>query len=458
MGKTSDELKPHLNGHSKAHGGGARSATADDSIPAIRTQIEETREDLSETIDALQARLDPQHVKDELSAKVHEATVGRAEHLAHSAKEKLLEAKNKVGESIAPAVESLQHLVHPDGASSQAMNSASALKPIAEQVVVVFGASSGIGRETALQFARHGAKVVVAARNEEGLRSLVESTHNDKGAAVYQVADVTDVAEVQAVAQKAIDEFGRLDTWVHCAGISLYATAEETTSEEFRRVLEVNLLGTMHGALAAIPHLKREGRGALICISSVEGKRAFPYQSAYAASKHGIIGFLDALRLELQHEGVPISVTNVMPAGINTPFFDHARTKMGVKPQPVPPVYQPCVVAEAILYAAGHPTRDIVAGGAARAITAGQRLAPAAMDAMVLRTGFASQKTAEPKTIEAPDNFYQPLNGHGHIGGDFMTKVKVKSLGTWLETHPQAERALKGAAVGLAAVWLLRRR
>jgi NAD(P)-dependent dehydrogenase (short-subunit alcohol dehydrogenase family) len=157
------------------------------------------------------------------------------------------------------------------------------------------------------------------------------------------------------VADRAVAEYGRLDTWVHCAAVSLYATFEETTPEEFARLIEVNLVGRLTGAMAALPHLKREGRGALIHISSVEAKRSFPLQSAYSSSKHGIIGFLDALRMELMREGIPISVTNVMPAGINTPFFNKARTKMGVKPMPAPPIYHPQVVAEVILHAADIP-------------------------------------------------------------------------------------------------------
>lgn len=469
MGETTDELKTHLNGHSKttdstldasSHVAPTSTQMAEvvspepqerDDVSTLRNKIEETRDDLSGTIDALQSKLDPQRVKQQLSERLHESTVERAQHFAQTARDK-----------IADAMGAVQHAIRHDeiaGEGPGAHNRAvSFLKPIHEQVVVVFGASSGIGRETAIQFARRGAKVVVAARSEDGLTSLVESIHNARGEAAYQVADVTNLAQVQAVAQKAVDEFGRIDTWVHCAAISLYATAEETTPEEFRRVLDVNLVGTVNGALAALPHLKSGGQGALICISSVEGKRALPFQAAYAASKHGIIGFLDALRVELQHEGAHISVTNVMPAGINTPFFNHARTKLGVKPQPVPPIYQPSVVAEAILHAAEHPTRDIVAGGAAKMMTAMQRVAPGLMDAIVSRSSFEGQKTGELKPLDAPDNFYEPLKGYNHVGGDFTNKAKSRSFGTWLETHPKAQQALKGAALGLALLIILRRR
>src|SRR5215212_4750733 len=196
------------------------------------------------------------------------------------------------------------------------------LKPVEEQVVALMGASSGIGRETALRFAKRGAKVVVSARGEEGLDSLVEEIRCEGGEAMTVVADTSEFEQVKAVADRAVEEYGRLDTWVHLAAVGLFATFEQTTPEEFERVIAVNLMGQVYGAMAALPHIKREGRGTLIHISSMGAKRSIPLQSAYCASKHGIDGFLEALRVELKHEGWPISVTQVMPATINTPFFD----------------------------------------------------------------------------------------------------------------------------------------
>jgi NAD(P)-dependent dehydrogenase (short-subunit alcohol dehydrogenase family) len=332
------------------------------------------------------------------------------------------------------------------------------LKPISEQVVVVFGASSGIGRETAIQFARRGAKVVVAARGVDSLKTLVDSIRNFGGQATWQQADVLDFDQVQSVADRAVAEYGRLDTWVHCAAVSLYAKFEDTTPQEFKQLIEVNLVGQAYGAMAALPHLKREGRGALIHISSVEARRSFPLQSAYTSSKHGIIGFLDALRMELAHDGIPISVTNVMPSGINTPLFNNARTKLGVKPMPAPPIYHPQVVAEVILHAAENPTRDIYAGGAGRMMASLQKLSPALMDKVLMRSGFKGQMTNEPKSSNAPDNLFEPLQSHGRIGGDFHDQAKPKSMSNWLETHPQADRVLKGALLGGLAMWLMRRK
>src|SRR5215216_2588212 len=202
------------------------------------------------------------------------------------------------------------------------------LKPIENQVVVVMGASSGIGRETALRLAKRGAKVVVAARSEAGLRSLEGEIRGLGGEARAVVADVSEFEQVEAVAQRAVDEYGRLDTWVHLAAVGLFAPFDQTQPEEFRRVVEVDLMGQVYGAMIALPRIKREGRGALVHISSVVAKRSAPLQSAYSASKHGVDGFLESLRMELLREGwTNIGVTNVMPAAINTPFFTKARTK-----------------------------------------------------------------------------------------------------------------------------------
>lgn len=325
------------------------------------------------------------------------------------------------------------------------------LKPLEEQVVAVVGASSGIGRETALRFARRGARVVVAARDEAGLRSLVEEICGAGGDALAVPADVADYARVAAVAERAVAAYGRLDTWVHCAAVALYAMFADTTPEEFRRVVEVDLLGQVYGAMAALPHLRREGRGALIHVSSVEAKRAFPYHSAYGAAKHGVDGFLEALRVELRHEGLPIAVTQILPASIDTPLFDQARTKLGVKPKGVPPVYRPGLVADAILAAAEHPRRDLIVGDAGVALALIQRLSPRLLDALVVRGGFASQRTDEPKAADAPSNLDAPLPGYDRVAGDLGDRALGLSATTWLATRPAGRLGARvGTALGAA--------
>src|ERR687886_494081 len=324
------------------------------------------------------------------------------------------------------------------------------LKPLREQVVVVMGASSGIGRATAAGFAAQGAKVVVAARGEAGLRSLVEEIRAGGGQACAEVADVTDPAQVQRVAQRAVTEYGRLDTWVHAAAVLLVAPFERTTPEEFQRVIDVNLMGQVHGAMAALPHLKEQG-GALIHISSMGAKRGVPLQTAYCASKHGIDGFVETLRTEVRREELPISVTNIMPATINTPLFDQARTKVGVKPVAPPPIYQPGVVVDAILYAAEHPVRDLVVGGSAKALILGEKLAPRLLDALLVRFGFEAHDTGQPKPADAPDNLFAPLDAHNTARDGFDSSAWPRSLYTSLRRHRLVGRIPLAADVLAAA-------
>ncbi|MDP9405093.1 MAG: SDR family oxidoreductase, partial [Actinomycetota bacterium] len=314
------------------------------------------------------------------------------------------------------------------------------LKPLDEQVVVVFGASSGIGRVTAATAAARGASVVVSARGEPGLRSLVDEIQSAGGQAFAMPADTADPDAVRAVADAAVERFGRLDTWAHLAAVGLYAPFTQISAAEFKRVVEVNLLGQVYGAMAALPHLQRDGGGALVHVSSMLAKLSYPLQSPYCAAKHGIDGFVESLRLELRHDGVPVSVTQILPGSINTPLFDKARTKLGVKPTAPPPVYHPALVADAILYAAQHPVRDIVVGGAAQLQILGQRLAPRLLDAGLRRTGWTAQRSGQRKGPDAPDNVDQAVVGHDEVEDTITRHARRTSVWTWLETHPAVRR------------------
>jgi NAD(P)-dependent dehydrogenase (short-subunit alcohol dehydrogenase family) len=318
------------------------------------------------------------------------------------------------------------------------------LKPIYQQVVAVVGASSGIGRETALQFAARGAKVVISARSKEGLETLVEEIRSRGGEAIAIPADVSNFEQVQAIADKAVEQYGRLDTWVHAAATGVLARFDQIAPEEFQRVIDVNLMGQVYGAMAALPHLKREGRGALIHISSMEGRRSLPLQSPYCAAKHGIEGFLESLRVELQHEGIPISVTSVKPAVVNTPYYNKVRTKLGVKPTGIPPYYEPSLVADAILYVAENPTRDFIVGDVAKVVDLLQRLSPELVDALLLLIGFQGQRTNEPKSEDAPHNVFEPIQGYDKVEGDFGN-LTIPSLTDWLDKNP----LLKWGAIAL---------
>ena len=328
------------------------------------------------------------------------------------------------------------------------------LKPIAQQVVVVLGASSGIGRETALRFAERGAKVVVAARSEPGLTSLVDEIRAHGGQAAYAVCDVVHIGQVEHVADTAVRTFGRIDTWVNVAAVSMYARFEDTSPKEFRRVMEINYLGQVHGALAALPHLRQAGQGALIAVSSVESIVSLPLHSAYSASKHAVEGVIDGLRRDLMAEGAPISVTSVKPGTINTPFFNNSLNKMDVKPKGPPPIYQPSVVADCVLYAAEHPVRDLFAGGAAKMMAASQMLAPTLMDATLARIGIPASRTDEPQPGGSPGNLFAPRAEDNRAEGDFSNRVRRFSLYTWLETHPRI-KALAASGMLAGTVLLL---
>src|ERR671911_1971569 len=300
-------------------------------------------------------------------------------------------------------------------------------------------------------------RVVVSARSEEGFASLVEEILDKGGEVVSIPAEASEFEQVRAVADRAVEEYGRLDTWVHLAAVGLFATFEETTPEEFERVIEVNLMGQVYGAMAALPHIKREGRGALIHVSSMGAKRSIPLQSAYCASKHGIEGFVEALRVELMREGAPVSVTQVMPATINTPFFDKARTKLGVKPVAPPPIYQPGFVSEAILHAAENPARDLVVGGAAKAVILSQTVSPRLLDILLKLRGFEVHYTREPKPEDAPDNLFEPIDGYNTVEGSFRDRAHPRSLYNWLQLHPTVKRGAV-ASMAIGALGALRRR
>ena len=328
------------------------------------------------------------------------------------------------------------------------------LKSINEQVVVIFGASSGIGRQTALDFAEKGAKLAVAARSETGLQSLVEEIENKGGEAFYILADAANSEEVQAVAGKTFERYGRIDTWVHVAGAMLFAPFEKITPEEFKRVIEVNQLGQVYGAMSALPYLKKDG-GALIHITSIEAYRTIPYHSAYGSSKHGVKGFLQALRLELEHDNVPVSVTEIMPSAINTPIWNKARNKFKYKMKPpIPPVYHPKIVSGAILFSAENQVRDMVAGGGSLGVELFQRLSPILTDRITYTIGF-NQFSDEQQTANPPDALFEPVENMNEIEGRFSNRQFKYDPYTWSKTHPKKTRLIFAAVGGILGGFLV---
>jgi NAD(P)-dependent dehydrogenase (short-subunit alcohol dehydrogenase family) len=330
------------------------------------------------------------------------------------------------------------------------------LKPLDEQVMVITGASSGIGLVTAKHAAKRGVCVVLAARNEKDLCEATDAIRRSGGRAAFAVADVADAAHVDAVADTAIREFGRIDTWVNNAAVSMYGRITQLSIEDMRRQMDVNYWGQVYGSRTAVRHLRRGG-GALINVGSALSDRAIPLQGGYCAAKHALKAFTDTLRMELEEEGIPIAVTLVKPASIDTPFFEKARTYLGVEPQPVPPVYAPEVVSEVILHAAQHPLRELIAGGAGAKLSAA-RFAPRLADLYMERWTFDSQQT-DKRVNGRPDNLYQPVPADGgERGQNWEGHTRASSVYTRAALHPRKTAAvIAGLALGVGATAAARR-
>ena len=322
-------------------------------------------------------------------------------------------------------------------------------RALSEQVVVVTGASSGVGRETCLQLAERGATLVTAARNAEALESLGAEITRLGGTVTTVPSDVSEWAQVEALAQRAVDAHGRIDTWVNCAAVALYGTVADVEVAEIDRVLDVILRGQIYGMKAALAVMRPAGTGTIINVASALGVRSVPLQSAYCAAKSGVRGFAQSLRMELEHEQVPVSVCTVLPSSINTPLFEHARSHIGVKPKPVPPIYEASVVAGAILAVAQSPQDEVVVGGGGKMLTLIERFAPRLADELLLGPGKAWSKQRTSQPVEGNDNLFDASAGPGSVDGSFGSSAKSCSLYTEVfELHPQRIRvALAAAAV-----------
>ncbi|HET7662389.1 MAG TPA: SDR family oxidoreductase [Rhodanobacteraceae bacterium] len=326
------------------------------------------------------------------------------------------------------------------------------LKPLGEQVIVITGASSGIGLATAMAAAGKGARLVLAARNEEALKKICDKINAAGGEAIAVAADVGERVQVQHIADTANERFGGFDTWVNDAGVSLYGRLEEVSDADHHRLFDTNFWGLVYGSQIAAMHLRHRG-GALINLGSIASDIALPLQGMYSASKHAIKGFTDAFRLELEQEGAPISVTLIKPSSIATPFNRHAKNCTGQEPTLPPPMYQPEDVAHAILHAASHPVRDIYVGGGGKVMSAFNKNFPSAMDWMSRKTMFALQKRDEPAKPH-PEGFRQAGEG-GHMYGEYPHRHIRRSWYTRAALHPVVT-GLIAAAAGAATVALVR--
>ena len=327
------------------------------------------------------------------------------------------------------------------------------LKKVEEQTVVITGASSGIGLTTARKAAERGARLVLAARSEDALRQLTDEITRNGGQAIYVVADVSKQDDVREIAQKAQDAFGGFDTWINNAGVFIYGKLEDIPIEDMRKLFETNVWGLIYGSLEAVKHLKQRG-GALINIGSVVSDRSLLLQGIYSASKHAVKGFTDALRMELEHEGAPVSVTLVKPSAIDTPYPRHAKNFMDREATIPPPVYAPDVVARAILHCAEHPQRDLFVGSGGKQMAALGYYAPSLMDTIMKKVFVGLQKKDNPPRPREENSLDGPA-GNLEERGPYDGHVAKSSLYTQAVLHP----ALAGAALvgaGLLAAELLR--
>lgn len=321
-------------------------------------------------------------------------------------------------------------------------------------VVAVTGASSGVGRAAAQAFAREGATVGLIARGQEALEASAAEVQALGGDPIVLACDVTESQALEAAARELERRGGGIDVWVNNAMASVFAPTWEITAEEFRRVTEVTYLGVVNGTLCALSRMRAHNRGVIVQVGSALAYRGIPLQSPYCACKHAIQGFTESLRCELMHEGSAVRVTMVQLPALNTPQFDVVRTRLPRHPQPVPPIYQPEVAAEAIVAAAREPARREWWVGASTALTLlGNALAPGFADRYLARTGFDAQQTDEPVASPRPDNLFAPLPGPRATHGDFDDVAKPRSV-QWRLTRHRRLLATAGACVaaGLAGI------
>jgi NAD(P)-dependent dehydrogenase (short-subunit alcohol dehydrogenase family) len=320
-------------------------------------------------------------------------------------------------------------------------------------VAVITGASSGIGRATATLFAQRGASVVLAARGIPALEATAAEVASAGGEPLVVATDVADWQQVQALAVAALERFGRIDTWVNGASVATYGDLVDVPTADIAQTMQINLMGQVHGLKAALTVMREQGSGTVIAISSGLGARAVPLQAPYCASKRAVIGLMESVRMEEQRAGSGVRLTTILPSSINTPLFDHALSTMGVRPAPVPPVYQPEAVAEAIVFAATHPRRDIYVGAAARQLDLLERLSPALADRLLATGGQVfrrQQRRREPDGGQS--NLHVPSDsGAGTVHGQFGRFAMRHSLYTrTFGHHPHAGRLAAGAALALA--------
>lgn len=321
-------------------------------------------------------------------------------------------------------------------------------RPVGDQVVVVTGASSGVGRAIVRALGAKGAKVALLARTEEALENAAKEIREVGGEALVLPTDVSSDVEVENAARAVIVRWGRIDTWINDAMVSVFSPVHEMKAGEYRRVTEVNYLGTVFGSLTALKIMRVQGFGTILQIGSALVYRSIPLQSAYCASKAAIRGFTDSLRCELLHQKSPVKICILELPAVNTPQFDVVRSRLPNRPKPVAPIFQPEIIAKAVLYAAEHPSRELWIGGSAIKAILGQRFIPGLLDRYLGKMGYDAQQTDQPLPPGRPDNVFSPLPGDRGAHGAFDAEAVRFSPELWARMH-------RGAlAAGLALLAL----
>jgi NAD(P)-dependent dehydrogenase (short-subunit alcohol dehydrogenase family) len=323
------------------------------------------------------------------------------------------------------------------------------------QVVVITGGSAGVGRATARAFAAEGAAVALLARGLERLEAAAQEVEHLGGRGFHLAVDVADPDALERAADRIEDELGPIDIWVNNAMATVFSPVAELTPEEYRRVNDVTYLGSVWGTMAALRRMRPRDRGTIVQTGSALAYRGIPLQSAYCGAKHALEGFFDSLRTELLHDGSRVKLIAVHLPALNTPQFLWGRTKLPREPQPVPPIFQPEMAAEAIVYAARHPRREFFVGWPTVMAVVGNKVAPGFVDHYLARTGFDAQETDRPLEPGRPDNLFEPVAGEVGAHGPFDDTAKPRSFQFWITKHRRA--LLAGGAAFAALVAAARR-
>ncbi|HSE49912.1 MAG TPA: SDR family oxidoreductase [Terriglobales bacterium] len=318
------------------------------------------------------------------------------------------------------------------------------------EIVVITGASAGVGRATVQEFARHGARIALLAREPRRLEAAArEAERLGAAEAIALPTDVADQRQVEAAAAKVERIFGRIDVWINNAMASVFSPVAQMTPDEFDRVTAVTYLGTVYGTLAALRRMRARGRGAIVQVGSALAYRSIPLQSAYCAAKHAVLGFTESLRTELLHDNSNIHLCMVQLPALNTPQFDWVKSRLPRRAQPVPPIFQPEVAARAIYWAAHHRRREVYVGGSTVKAIWADKLVPSLADHYLARNGYDAQQTSEPADPARPNNLWKPVPGDVGAHGRFDERALDRSRQLWFTTHraPLLAGILTGAAL-----------